>query len=286
MEYICISTFVALACVAGLTTMSQALSKNTPSILPMPTAKAASGSTAVNAGDSAPAKGTTSSNSNTTSLANTGTGTPYISDMHSVLETAGGNGATEMMADQIRQIGQNLLDKGELTPEQANAFFDLANQGSHIASIEKLIEDANKSGNFNSPITFEGKTYNSAYDLAETVGWINDPTNVYPFDVNNPSIDEAVNRAVSYRSDSLNNFFTSYQTLKDSGALSNPQVSQVIGQLTTQIAYLSETTEYSASSIHTGQPSNTLQDNYISNTTYWKSDQICGGGDATGVSCQ
>ena len=209
----------------------------------------------------------------------------YPTDMKNIIQTAGGNGATQMMADLIRQVGEHLLAKGELNEEQANAFFGLANQGNYIANIEKLVEDAYKSGQ--TSITFEGQSY-TPFELSRKVGWIDDPTGTYPFNVNNPNIDEAVNRAVDYRSDTLQTFFDRYQTLKNSGALNNPEVQQTIGALTTQIAYLSEVTEYSVAAVSKGDSPSTLQNNYISNTTYWNSKDICstGNGETTGVTCQ
>lgn len=287
-EYICIGSLVLIVCAAGFKPLAEALSNIFSGMVPKAPTQAsliASSSPGSSTDDGKSGNSPSDTLNSPTSGDNPAAFSSYPSDMKNIIQTTGGNGATQMMADLIRQVGEHLLAKGELNEDQANAFFALANQGNYIANIEKLVEDAYKNGQ--TSITFEGKSY-TPFELSRKVGWIDDPTGTYPFNVNNPDINEAINRAVDYRSDSLQSFFSLYQTLQNSGALSNPEVQQTIGALTTRIAYLSEVTEYSVAAVSKGESPSTLQNNYISDTTYWNSKDICstGNGETTGVTCQ
>lgn len=292
-EYTCIGALVLCVCIMPFTSLGNTISGLFSQLLPQslpenstlsvsspPTSEPPNVLTSLDQEKTSPTSGNLSS-----LLAGLANEMRYPSDFKSVVQTTGGNGVTQMLAAQLYQVGEHLLAKGEITQAQANAFYTLANQGNEIATIEKLVEEAYRSGS--TSVVYQGTTY-TPFDLSRKVGWINDQTAQYPFNVNEPNIDEALNRAPSNRSETLQSFLEKYQALEASGAMNNPQVKQTVGLLTTQIAYLSEVMEYTAGNIQAGQSPQIVEGNFISSTTYWKADQICGAGagQTTGVVCQ
>jgi len=101
----------------------------------------------------------------------------YPKNLAKTVETLGTNGTTAILADNLSAMADQLLTAGEITPEEANLFHQLANQGHRIASIEKLFEDAaTKSGSdkqafLNLPIVFDDKTYATPLELVDSIGY-------------------------------------------------------------------------------------------------------------------
>lgn len=204
-------------------------------------------------------------------------------DLPGFIQTAGANGTTSLFSNQLKQMGEQLLATGEINQDQANAFFNLANQGNRIATVEKLIEQADQSGS--SSVTFEGKSY-TPYELSRSIGWPDEPSSYYSMNVTSGA--DIVNRSPNNRSPEMQAFVSAYQTLEKSGGLSNPGIAQAVGAMGAKIAYLSEVVESNVADRQWGNTSVALQDYVASSTSYWKASEICGagGGTTSGVTCQ
>lgn len=204
-------------------------------------------------------------------------------DLPGYIQVAGANGTTELFADQIRSVADQLLASGKITQEQANKYYDLANQGNRIASMEKLIEDAMAHGT--KTVTFEGKTY-TPFELSRKVGWPDEPANYYSTPVK--TAEDALNRSPGSRSETMQSFLSSYEQLKNSGAMNDPNIKNLVSALSAKISYLSEIIESNVSDQHWGDTKTSLKSYMASQTSYWNSSQICGigGGKTAHVRCQ
>jgi hypothetical protein len=200
-------------------------------------------------------------------------------DLQTALQVAGANGVTTILADRITALSQQLLAQGEITPEQANLFSDLANQGHRIAGIEKLIEDASR--NNQTSIEFEGQSY-TPIQLTGKLGWSG-------VGIGSPilqSIDDVESVDAASRSVELTALLNKYQALQDSGALQNPTVQKFVGSMTSQIGSISETLESIVS--NTSWDPTPVQTNVASSLSNIDSVQICtsGNGSDRGIHCQ
>lgn len=181
------------------------------------TAKSTSSSTTTGTTSTSVA-GITLSNGTYLSLPN------YPADTAKAVVTTGVNGVTNMLATTIQDLSNQLQASGNLTPEQARQLIALANQGHKIAEIEKIVEDAVANSNndpaafLSTSLTHAGQTYASPLDLAERIGY------------NTPSETEYV-----ATDNETSAFMDMYQQLVNSGALADPQVQAVIGELVNQI---------------------------------------------------
>lgn len=96
---------------------------------------------------------------------------PNSAEIKQMIETAGSNGTTDILASVIERIAAHLAAEEKLSETDAHALLALANQGHRIAGIEKIMEDAVAGSNndreafLNTPVVFEGKTYQNAYEL-------------------------------------------------------------------------------------------------------------------------
>lgn len=98
------------------------------------------------------------------------------SDFSEVVKTAGANGATEIVANSLTSMTQQLLDSGKINLEQANTLFKLANQAHHLAGIQKEFETfiaqyGNNSETLKTkPIVIDGQVYTNIYEAAKSIG--------------------------------------------------------------------------------------------------------------------
>lgn len=223
------------------------------------------------------------SSTGTTDYSGSGSTPPIPKDLPEFIQTAGANGTTALFADQIRSIGEQLLAEGKINQEQANDYYALANQGNRIATMEKLIEDAMANGT--QTVTFEGKTY-TPYELSRQVGWPDEPSQYYTMVVK--TAEDALNRSPDSRSVTMQSFLGSYVKLKDSGAMSDPGIQQLVSNLSAKISYLSEIIESNVSDQHWNVSDTSLKSYMASQTSYWSSAQICsvGHGQTVDVHCQ
>lgn len=148
----------------------------------------------------------------------------------SAQETTGANGATELMANQLLDIGKQHLALGEITREQYNLFETLANTGHQMAAVEGMIESAaTNAGNYdefmNTPVVYNGQNMTIGR-LTDYIGTSNGMDNSSP---------------LSYKSQpskTLETFIDAYSALKSSGALNNATINQQVTSLANNIALL------------------------------------------------
>lgn len=92
------------------------------------------------------------------------------------VQTIGANGTTDLLASNLTAMANQLLEKGEITQDQANSLIKLANQAHHMAEIQKILEKSSaEMGNdvtaFKStPVTIDGVTYPNSYEAALSIG--------------------------------------------------------------------------------------------------------------------
>ncbi len=72
---------------------------------------------------------------------------PTFPDLATSIETAGGAGTTDILAQNLETIVKSLQDAGEISDEEANELLRLARQGHEIATVQRLIEEAAANAN-------------------------------------------------------------------------------------------------------------------------------------------
>lgn len=214
-------------------------------------------------------------------------------DLSRSVQTAGANGATKVLANRIATISQEQLAAGKIDQAQFNALMALANQGHHIAQIEKLIETAAaetpQGGDAfrDKMITFDGKQL-AIYDLYGDIGFKQDYSEgllTNPFDTQIESGPE------------MKQFIALYNQAKASGALNNPAISDELGQLAMQIASIADSMGFAGQDISKNILSTSeikqdiatrLAEFDASGRTNRNSSQICGlgNGEDSGTNCQ
>jgi hypothetical protein len=208
-------------------------------------------------------------------------------DPAELIETAGVNGYTTAMANNISLISSLLKQKDILADNQVSALIELANQGHRIGLLQSEIEKALRVNvgidlTLIEPVYFEGKEY-SVMTLATTLS----SRDIYP---GTSEIDEFINGAIngSNFSGSLTNqgvvFAQAYLDAKETGALDNPSIKKLIDYFVVNIFKGAEHFEHY---IHLRQ--NPLSEDKIhSLITHLNSTGIChtGGEEDSGVQCQ
>jgi len=214
----------------------------------------------------------------------------YPQDLKKYVEATGSNGATtELLAQMDSLIAQ--LEKSKTTTSlQNNKLKELSNQGHRLASIEATIENAYKTAgsvsNLNTmKVSFENKQY-SVNELSMWLGWQGGSSTGQstPNDIKNTLTD-------SYAAPELSVFINRYFEAEASGALSDPSVRNIVSDLTSQIAYLTEVMEHASwQAAEVADDPKTLDSYQISAVTNNQSSQICkqgnnGNGKDNGVKC-
>jgi len=277
-EYGLIGGSLAVVCIAALSQLGGNIASVTTHVIPPP--QHLSLTAQPQAQDTVPMTGSVSSINNAN---------PQFKELAipqnlpAFIQVAGANGTTALFSNQFRNMGEHMLAKGEITEEQANYFYELANQGNRIATIEKLIEDAMKNGR--DTVLFEGRTY-TPYELSSRVGWPEEPSSYYTMRID--TANDAMNRAPDNRSETMQTFLSSYQKLEQSGGLNNPTIQKNVSALSAKISYLSEMVQANVSDQYWGVTTTPLDSYIASHTSYWSASQICdtGKGKTVGITCQ
>lgn len=213
----------------------------------------------------------------------------YPMDIKAYVETTGTNGATLVLLAQMDSIIAQLSTNPNLPPEQVASLQALANQGHRIAMIEGLLESKILSASSLTDLSamsfnFEGQIH-TMDSLNWMIGWHgtgaagsqDDPTSVInPLNGTNTGVETS-------------QFIDLYHQAVATGALSDPAVNATITELASQIAYLTEVTDYSVwASMYDTMDLTTFRSLEVSNITHFDSSQICttGGDTDTGVACQ
>jgi hypothetical protein len=65
----------------------------------------------------------------------------YPTDLNKLIETLGPNGATDTLAEALRNLAKALLAEGKITPAEANLLSNLSNRGHDLAKNQRILED-------------------------------------------------------------------------------------------------------------------------------------------------
>jgi Flp pilus assembly pilin Flp len=165
-----------------------------------------------------------------------------IEEVGKTVETAGANGTTTMLADNLTKLAKEQLAAGLITEAQASTLFKLANQAYHLAEAEAAIEKVAQGKNLSkeafdsSTVTIDGKQttvkalldslgFSQAYDR----GLLADPLN-----------------AMDYAHEEMATLLTLYNQAQASGALSNPAIKAQVQASTNQIASIADAFTFAA----------------------------------------
>src|SRR5262249_30939476 len=150
------------------------------------------------------------------------------------VSTAGANGTTDILSDQITSAAQQLLSAGNITQDQYNSLISLANQGHGLATIERNIETAAIGST--SEQDFENKLSQLAgvpatnYGMTQYVVQLGYNTGVGSIGAISNPLDPSSGEAATAQ------FLNAYSAAQQSGAMSDPAVQQLVSGLATQIA--------------------------------------------------
>ncbi len=207
----------------------------------------------------------------------------YPQDLTSLISTAGANGATDVLANTIKVLAQQLLDSGAITKAEFNNLIAMSNQGHRIANVQKAIESVAQNSSSPSEFSssmfeFDGNTY-SLDEITALIGFDNDSMDP------NAVVDHLTDPTASPEISAFQNLFAkALQT----GALDDPVLRDVVQTLSEQILSLSDLTNIAAYNIadYSAPPSSMTQ-NITSNLTDQKAAGICGAGAGvdSGVQC-
>lgn len=203
----------------------------------------------------------------------------YPQDLSKSVLTAGANGTTSLLANQLQAIAKQLLDGGEIDQAQHTGLIGLANQGHRLAEILKLAESTATTASTNSfhssNVVFDGKTMN-VNKLAALVGdqkWTHAPS--------------LTQSSVNEDAPELMTFINLYIAAENNGTLADPAVKTVVESLSSQIVSINYAMWNGMGAIESGLPPAELTKNVASQLTHQNSAGICTTGNAqdSGIHC-
>lgn len=239
----------------------------------------------------------------------------YPADLEKAILTAGTNGTTRLMADNMRALAKQLLAAGEITPLESQKLLDLANKGHALAEAERLVEEGFKAAGWKetmalaAPVQINGKSYTLEQAADELyVFYSNDPGgNEVWMAADDGDYSLAMERVANgYKGWSgtgtiMGPFVEGYEDALKSGALTNPAVKSVVDELTLKIIHLGHAMGWAQPEmVRSGEvaPSEALLLDYMkrdipvslfaTEATHTHSAGICGTGHGqdTGIQCQ
>jgi hypothetical protein len=232
----------------------------------------------------------------------------YPTDIKALVETLGPNGTTDLLTNALMQLAQKLLDKGEITQDQANQLKSLANSGHGLASYQAIFEDAAAKAGTDSKLfaqlvksvrDYETANLKEAKDMDPSVHSLFDIqefTPTWQYDANgNIMKDSAGNfvsssiKATSKYSPGVADFVNAFAQAQKSGALKDPTVLNLVSQLSSNIYLLGHSSTSTATKIATPEfQTNPTQFNQkVAEPIHKDSANICaaGGGKDSGIYC-
>lgn len=215
----------------------------------------------------------------------------YPQDLKKYVDATGSNGATNEMLAQLDSLIAQLKKGNQITPAQLSSLQDLSNQGHRIASIEKLLEDSYKNADslntiYSGQVTFDGKTY-TPLTLRSLIGWDTGLNGTYTGNDTPDTLQTTM--SATGANPELSKFLNLYFQAEGSGALNDPALKNIVSDLTSQIAFLTEVSEHSSWEIATSSlDPKTINNVQVSLVTDNNSSQICkaGNGKDNGVVCK
>ncbi|MCE3235843.1 MAG: hypothetical protein K0Q50_2023, partial [Vampirovibrio sp.] len=160
-----------------------------------------------------------------------------------IIEVAGANGATEQLAAALANRAQAMLAEGLITKDQANELIELANQGHYLASGQKVLEDALRTGQ--KSVMFEGKMYTTMDFTKRMVGYKRD-TQAKENWALNPELASPI----------LKPFSEKYHMILQGGILNNDEVETQVKDLVIQIGVLADALVWSSEDVLRGDQDN------------------------------
>lgn len=151
------------------------------------------------------------------------------------LQVSGANGATELLSNTLTLRADTLLASGEITQEQANLLYDLANEGHTLAESQAVFENALQTGQ--STVLFGNKKYKLT-EYGFLLGFKKRTTPEENWELN-PTIASPL----------LQPFAAQYQAVTQSDMFQNPTVKEQVGSLVIQIGALSDSIGWSIDDI-------------------------------------
>ncbi|WP_303674225.1 hypothetical protein [Vampirovibrio chlorellavorus] len=204
-------------------------------------------------------------------------------DLSTSILTAGANGTTHSLANTLKSIAQQLLEKGAISQSEFNTLIALSNQGHRIAEIQKAIEtvalNSRRPSEFSaSMFEFNGKFY-TLDGITSLIGY--DNASMDPNAVTDPLTDPTACPEIAA-------FQKLFASAERTGALNDPVLRNVVQILSEQILSVSDLTNIAAYNIADyNAPTSSMAENIISNLTDYKAEGICGAGNGvdSGVQC-
>ncbi len=164
-EYLLLAFLIAVVSIGAMSVFASNFSSSLPGLIDnifngggsgvSSSSGAGSGTTGASSGLPAGVSGTDITV--TTAGGTTFTIPDYPTNLQEAVETAGGNGTTNLLLGNLESIIQELEASGELTPAQINLLKDLANQGHVLAEYQQMAED------FDQMVAASGATSYSDY---------------------------------------------------------------------------------------------------------------------------
>jgi hypothetical protein len=207
----------------------------------------------------------------------------YPASYKESVNTIGANGTTDYLANTLARLAEELKRSGESDETGYNDLLKLANQGHRIAQIEKLVEEAAaaaKTGKefLNKTVYLDGKAM-IVDDLEDMIGFRTTRTD--PTHVSDPL-------SYPFPKGETQKFINLYNSYLKSNPDMDPAIRALIGDLSKQIAYLSEVSNCAQVAVYLGEMApQEFQDKIVSDTTHMDSSHICktGGNQDNGVKC-
>jgi hypothetical protein len=197
----------------------------------------------------------------------------YPHSLSQTITTAGANGTTDLLANNLESLAEQLLKSGEISQTQYNSLITLANKGHELAVVEGKFEQiaAESASGYEMEKAIEqdstlgywhrGRFY---YNLSYLEG-DNDPTTLR---------DPLTEPAKSY----IQEFLDVYRSTLKNGSLQDPSVEQVVSNLVANIAYLANVVGGTSGQVATGQ---FPPDQMASYMMHQDSTGICAAGNGT-----
>lgn len=275
-EYCLIGALIAVTSITALTMLGSNLSLSMDSMLSAPpkVSKEANPSLVPNASDAGNFRNPGPSNGITIILQSGRTLhlDNYPMNVAKSVQTAGVNGATRIMADNIISIAHQLVQSGEISPVQESQLISLANQAHNLAEIEKMVESTlqknlDKTTLMTTSVTFNNTTYTHIGDLVNEIGILDDSQTA---------------------GGQLANFNTLLAQINSSGAIADPVLNQLVNGLASNVQNLADQTENIFWDVtNNGLPPSAFSSTVASKTTTEDAASICTTGQGTdnGISC-
>ena len=148
-----------------------------------------------------------------------------------LVETVGANGTTDKLAFALEDLTRALAKSGKLNEEQANTLLELANQGHHMAAVQKYIETSVETG-ITDELIPEDAALGSDYERSRTneaaMGFLTR---------GNEDVSDEFSDPPGWE---LRKLQALYLTARENGALDEPAVKEIVTKMTSDIGGIAQ----------------------------------------------